>query len=70
MSDFDLCVCTNSMSPMTFDEYEKLPREEKEHIRTLGELERYLIGRTWTKSCSTIPTKSTARTFGIAAQES
>ena len=55
---------------MTFDEYEKLPREEKSTSDVVPNVERYLIGGTWTKSCSTIPTKSTARTFGIAAQKS
>ena len=32
MSDFGLRFGTNSMSPMTLDEYEKLPSEEKEHF--------------------------------------
>jgi hypothetical protein len=35
MSDFGLRFGTNSMSPMTLDEYEKLPSEEKEHFAIL-----------------------------------
>jgi len=31
-SDFNRRLGTNSMSPMTLDEYEKLPSEEKEHF--------------------------------------
>jgi hypothetical protein len=32
MSDFNRRLGTNSMSPITLDEYEKLPSEEKEHF--------------------------------------
>ena len=37
MSDFGLRFCTNSMSVMTADEYEKLPPEEKEHFAKCAE---------------------------------
>ena len=35
MSDFNRRFGTNSMSPMTLDEYEKLPSKEKEHFAIL-----------------------------------